>query len=324
MTTYLRKYLCGKIALDYWKVPNLRGVIEPEKAEFALEHVIFTDQSLYRPQGIKIHTCRIKGAEQYTKKGVCTLPLVFLQVANDYSIHELIYLGLQICSYPEKGKPLCSVQELYTCAKKLTGHRGRKKALRAIRYLDNGSRSPMESILYMFLRLPNALGGCAFTEIRLNQKLTLRKSKTTYFADLYVPSCKLDIEYDSQTHHDSPTAYSSDSIRSANLEREGYQILSIKPVQLYNLKHFETLAINIARRIGKRIRIRARKFFESFAALRDLLSKEGRRIRSRFKKTELFEFPNFPGVSRMYRVYLDAWKRLFHYPNQTLVLTRAP
>ncbi|MGI6616837.1 MAG: DUF559 domain-containing protein [Saccharofermentanales bacterium] len=324
MATYLRKYICGKKALDYWNVPNLRGVIEPENAEFPLEHVIFTDRSLYRPQGITIHTCRIKGAEHYTKKGVCTLPLVFLQVALEYTIHELIYLGLQICSHRENGSPLCSVQDLYACAKKLKGHRGRQKALRAIRYLDNGSRSPMESILYMYLRLPNALGGCAFTEIRLNRKLSLRKSGKTYIADLYVPSCKLDIEYDSQTHHDNPSAYSKDSIRAAHLEDEGYQILSVKPIQLYNLKHFETLAKNIARRIGKRIRIRARKFFDSFAALRDLLTNERHRIRSRFKKTGSFEYPNFPGVVRMYPVYLDAWKRLSHYPNQTLVLTRAP
>jgi very-short-patch-repair endonuclease len=182
----------------------------------------------------------------------------------------------------------------------------------------------MESILYMYLRLPNALGGCAFTEIRLNRKLSLRKSGKTYIADLYVPSCKLDIEYDSQTHHDNPAAYSKDSIRAAHLEDEGYQILSVKPIQLYNLKHFETLAKNIARRIGKRIRIRARKFFDSFAALRDLLTNERHRIRSRFKKTGSFEYPNFPGVVRMYPVYLDAWKRLSHYPNQTLVLTRAP
>jgi very-short-patch-repair endonuclease len=242
MATYLRKYICGKKALDYWNVPNFRGVIEPENAEFPLEHVIFTDRSLYRPQGIMIHTCRIKDAEHYTKKNVCTLPLVFLQVALEYTIHELIYLGLQICSHREKGPPLCSVQDLYNCAKKLKGHRGRQKALRAIRYLDNGSRSPMESILYMFLRLPNALGGCAFTEIRLNQKLTLRKSRNTYYADLYAPSSKLDIEYDSQIHHDNPTAYSSDSIRAAHLEDEGYQILSVKPVQLYNLKYFETLS----------------------------------------------------------------------------------
>ena len=52
-----------------------------------------------------------------------TLPLVFLQVALEYTIHELIYLGLQICSHRENGSPLCSVQDLYACAKKLKGHR---------------------------------------------------------------------------------------------------------------------------------------------------------------------------------------------------------
>jgi len=56
----------------------------------------------------------------------------------------------------------------------------------------------MESILYMFLRLPNALGGCGFNEIVLNEKIVLDGGNKTYFADLYVPSCKLDIEYDSE------------------------------------------------------------------------------------------------------------------------------
>jgi hypothetical protein len=158
MSDYIEKYLCGKAALDYWDVPAIRGKIEPPDMIFPEEYVIFTDKPLYRPDRAKIHTCSILGAEKYVDGRACTLPLVFLQVALEYSIHELIYLGLQICAYREGDHPRCTVEELRTCAEELRGHRGRRKALRAIRYLADNSRSPMESILYMFLRLPNALG----------------------------------------------------------------------------------------------------------------------------------------------------------------------
>lgn len=324
MKPYVRKYLCGKRALEYWKVPHLRGNIELKDTTFPLEYVVFTSKPLYRPQRARLHTCRIPGAEKYTRQGVCALPLVYLQVANDYSIHELIYLGLQLCSYREKQPPLCTVKELRQCAEELQGHRGRRKALRAIRYLDEGSRSPMESILYMMLRLPNALGGCGFKEIRFNHRIKLKKSRRVYYADLYVPSCKLDIEYDSQTHHNQPEAFSKDAIRSANLESEGYQMISVRPEQILDLKHFETLARNLSRRIGKQIRIRARKFIESFSALRDLLLNEACAIRSRFKRTRFLEVPRFPGVSAIYEIYSEAWSRLSRHPNRSLVLTRAP
>ncbi|HQC48062.1 MAG TPA: hypothetical protein PL100_00845, partial [Bacillota bacterium] len=227
MGGYIEKYLCGKAALDYWDVPAIRGKIEPPDMIFPEEYVIFTDKPLYRPDRAKIHTCSILGAEKYVDGQACTLPLVFLQVALEYSIHELIYLGLQICSYREGDRPRCTVEELRTCAEELRGHRGRRKALRAIRYLADNSRSPMESILYMFLRLPNALGGCGFKEIVLNERIVLEGGNKTYFADLYVPLCKLDIEYDSEEFHSSASEISRDRERTAHLEAEGYRVVSV-------------------------------------------------------------------------------------------------
>jgi hypothetical protein len=324
MSDYVEKYLCGKVALDYWDVPAIRGKIEPLGSIFTEEFVIFTDKPLYRPDRAIIHTCRIPGAEKYVEGHVCTLPLVFLQVALEYSIHELIYLGLQVCSYREGKRPRSTVEELRACAEELRGHQGRRKALRAIRYLDNNSRSPMESILYMFLRLPNALGGCGFSEIVLNEKIVLEGGSKTYFADLYVPSCKLDIEYDSEEFHSSASELSRDRERTAHLEAEGYRVVSVGYSQLNNLKAFKHLARQLSRLIGKRIYIRARKFFESFVALRDLLLRKGHSIRSRFSKINRYEVPWHSGVRIAYRIYLDAWNRLIRHPNLPLVLTRAP
>lgn len=324
MSHYIKKYICGKAALDYWGVPSLRGKIEPPDIIFPEEYVIFTDKPLYRPDRATIHTCSIPGADQYVEGKACTLPLVFLQVALSYSIHELIFLGLQFCSYREGDRPRCTVEELRTCAEELKGHRGRRKALRAIRYLENNSRSPMESILYMFLRLPNALGGCGFNEIVLNERIDLDNGNKTYFADLYVPSCKLDIEYDSEEFHSSRSALSKDRERAAHLEAEGYRVVSVGYSQLTDLKAFRNLARQLSRLIGKRIYIRARKFFENFVALRDLLLKKGLGVRSRFRKIHWREVPRFSGVRAAYDVYLAAWSRLIRHPNRSLVLTRAP
>ncbi|MGI6506992.1 MAG: endonuclease domain-containing protein [Saccharofermentanales bacterium] len=324
MSDYVEKYIYGKSALDYWGVPAIRGKIEPPDIIFPEEYVIFTDKPLYRPDSATIHTCSIPGADQYVDGKACTLPLVFLQVALSYSVHELIYLGLQCCSYREGDRPRCTVEELRACAEKLRGHRGRRKALRAIRYLENNSRSPMESILYMFLRLPNALGGCGFNEIVLNERIDLDNGNKTYFADLYVPSCKLDIEYDSEEFHSSRSALSKDRERAAHLEAEGYRVVSVGYSQLTDLKAFRNLTRQLSRLIGKRIYIRARKFFENFVALRDLLLKKGNNIRSRFRRIHRNEVPWHAGVRTAYKIYLAAWNRLIRHPNQPLVLTRAP
>ncbi len=324
MSNYIEKYICGKFALDYWDVPSIRGKIEPPNMIFPEEYVIFTDKPIYRPDRALLHTCCILGAEKYVEGQACTLPLVFLQVAQEYSIHELIYLGLQICSYREGNRPRSTVEELRACAEKLQGHRGRRKALRAIRYLENNSRSPMESILYMFLRLPNALGGCGFNEIVLNKEIVLAKGNKTYFADLYVPSCKLDIEYDSKEFHSSASELSKDRERAAHLEAEGYRVVSVGYSQLSNLEAFRNLTRQLSRLIGKRIYIRARKFFENFVALCDLLQRKGHSIRSRFREIHLNEIPWHSGVRKAYEIYLVAWNRLIRHPNRSLVLTRAP
>lgn len=320
--TKLEKYLCGRAALEYWQVPNLKGGLEPSDIVIPEEHVIFTDRTIYRPQGIILHTCRIKGADKYTQEGVCTLPLVFLQMANEYSIHKLIFLGLQICSCQHGYYPLCSKKELLNCAKELYGHRGRRKALRALRYIEEGSRSPMESYLFMFLRLPNALGGCGITNLQFNAQITTEKTGKLYYADLYVPSHKLIIEYDSKDFHNNDQSFYRDKIRATNLSVEGYQVVSVCYEQLAKTHHFEILALDIASRIGKKIRIRARKFFEGFVAITDLLLKGARACRSRAQKVLFHEVPKFPGVRIIYEIYEIAWNNLRNYPKHTLFKAR--
>jgi hypothetical protein len=64
---------------------------------------------------------------------------------------------------------------------------------------------------------------------------------------------------------------------------------------------------------------RARKFFENFVALCDLLHRKGHSIRSRFRKIHKNEIPWHSGVRIAYRIYLAAWNRLIRHPNLPLV-----
>ena len=110
---------------------------------------------------------------------------------------------------------------------------------------------------------------------------------------------------------------------SDNLSLEGYQVVSVCFEQLAKIHHFETLALDIASRVGKKIRIRARKFFEGFAALRDLMLKGAKACRSRAKKVLFHEVPKFPGVRKIYDVYELAWRKFCDYPKRSLLITRA-
>jgi len=85
-------------------------------------------------------------------------------------------------------------------------------------------------------------GVCGFNEIVLNKEIVLAKGNKTYFADLYVPSCKLDIEYDSKEFHSSASELSKDRERAAHLESEGYRVVSVGYSQLSNLEAFRNLA----------------------------------------------------------------------------------
>jgi len=123
--------------------------------------------------------------------------------------------------------------------------------------------------------------------------------------------------------HNNPLALTRDRERAAHLEAEGYRVVSVGYSQLNDLKAFRNLTRQLSRLIGKRIYIRARKFFESFVALRDLLLKKGLSMHSRFRKIHWREVPRFS--ARAPRTKLTSPLGSTHpHPNLPLVLTRAP
>ncbi len=209
--------------------------------------------------------------------------LLFLELAPRLSIHRLILLGLQMCSHPP-GSPYLAVttkQKLASFLAKTSWHRGYRKAVRAVKYVKNGSASIMESLSYMILVLPHALGGYGLNGAVFNQEIILQGeavnqlSQMRCFADLYYKDEKVAVEYDSFAYHNSPTEQGKDSKRSALLESQGIEVLQLNTIQLYDPDACRTFAFNLARRIKKRINIRTKKFDEMHAQLRTLLPVRG-------------------------------------------------
>jgi hypothetical protein len=135
----------------------------------------------------------------------------------------------------------------------------------------------MESMVYMILTLPYALGGCGLDGavfnygIKLKDEAGRRLGQKRCFTDLYYKPAKLAVEYESFAFHNSPTEQGKDVMRSAILGRQGVEVMHLSTIQLYDKNACMDFAFNLASRLGKRIQIRTKKFDEMHTLLRALL-----------------------------------------------------
>jgi hypothetical protein len=280
MNGYLSNYSAAKL----WNIPYYEVVFGSENDEVnMIEYTVSKNSSRYIKKKCKISISELdlptNAVVQKNGMMVASPELVFLQLAGRLDIQRLILLGLQLCSYPP-GKPsmaITSKQKLEKFLAKTSGHHGHRKAVQGVNYIENGSASIMESIAYMILNLPNFLGGFGLAGATLNHEIMLKEEvakgfgQKRCFADLYYKSVKLAVEYESFAFHNSPTEQGKDMVRAAILERQGIEVLRLSTIQLYDEEACWIFASNLASRIGKRIRIRSKKFHQMHASLRSLL-----------------------------------------------------
>ena len=270
-----------------WDIPYIEAVLGKETTEKnSVDFTVAKRSARLYGENRNFHLCELplpKGAVvEKSEKMVASPELLFVQLATKLDFHRLILLGLQLCSY-SPGKPQTAITtklKLQTFIGKLSGVRGCRKALKAIEYIEEGSGSIMESLVYMILTLPHSLGGYGLNgavfnhEIKLSDQGAIRLGQNRCFVDLYYSSAKLAIEYDSFAFHRNPSEQGRDAVRAEILGRQGIDVLHLTTIQLYDRKACEDFAINLAARLGKRIRIRAKKFRGAERDLRNLLPTE--------------------------------------------------
>ena len=280
----MREYLSHLSAAKIWDIPSIESVLGNKFIEADMTHItVFNNNTRFRNVGKKIHSCELvlpAGAVTSRNCGFVASPeLLFLELASEISIHRLILLGLQLCSY-QPGLPndaITNKQKLKAFLEKTIGHRGQRKAIRAMKYIENGSASIMESLAYMILTLPHALGGYGLNgavfnhEIRLNSEARVSLGQKRCFTDLYYKKAKLAVEYESFAYHNSPKKQGEDLMRSAILERQGIKVMHMSTIQLYDSNACRVFAYNLAARLGKRMSIRTKRFDEMHAIMRELL-----------------------------------------------------
>ena len=232
---------------------------------------------------------------------VSSPPLCFFQMACELPLVKLIELGLELCgtySLPAVNdyspgtenvdktrydRPkLTEIKTLKAFTARMKEAGGQKKASRALRYIADGSGSPMETIMIMLLTLPYKLGGYGLTMPGLNKRIEPknkikggadkdRSRNPNYKCDLFWPKAKLAIEYDSDFYHTGADRIASDSKKRFDLMALGITVVSVTSRQLRSKGEFENIARLVARKLGKRLQHKNPQFSEANRKLRSLL-----------------------------------------------------
>ncbi|MBR3257740.1 MAG: hypothetical protein IKF96_01990 [Eggerthellaceae bacterium] len=212
--------------------------------------------------------------------------LAFVQAAEQYGFAQLALAGCELCGTyrvlddagkllerPEERHALTSAARIRSLIRGL-GLGDETAAARAARYVLDGAASPMEAKVALLLSLPGRLGGFGLPVPVLNAPLALSREAFAVYPhnpcrlDLYWPDARFDVEYDGGASHEGERAHAKDVARAAALELMSVDVLVLTKAQVYDADVFETMARIVARKLGRRLRIRAKDFAEKHAALR--------------------------------------------------------
>lgn len=279
----MEKYLSHYSALKHWNFPLAHKYFrERLNDDLPKQFLVRENKARSFKNGIYTHVCTRNLPKNSLLKldneqKIVSPQLMFLQLASDFDIIETIILGYLLCAYPEGlfSKPLIDKSQLtkYISSVNLPN---KKKALRALKYVQEGANSIMEIFVAMFLSLPNALGGLAIPGGVLNYKVELDKlsaraiRKNNLYIDYCFPNQKTGYEYQGIFHNNT---MDEDSNRKMALKRMGYEIITITKTQLYDREKLTLWLIDAAKTNGKKLRIRTHRFIKYFDRIIELLPK---------------------------------------------------
>ena len=261
-------------------------VIESIPEEFIapgrpVDVIAFSEIERRRSKDVRCHVWNtaLPANAFYRMRGefVSSPEFVFLQMASEISIEQLIALGCDLCgSYvllpknvshpgsldemPKRVSPLTNTAKLAEFLDAVGRANGKVKAKRALKYVVDGSRSPMETMVYMLLCLPVMLGGYGLPKPEMNAPIPLDEDaraiagRRDCFGDLCWPDAHppLDIEYHGEVHVGAEKM-KSDVGRELGIEHMGWRVMTVTSAQVFDENRFEVVAIDAAATIGKRL-----------------------------------------------------------------------
>jgi len=276
--------LAGK-KLRYVKPPAGRLSVKERQDEkfrnfdMPLHVLVGNDNARTGDKNLHCHICSGEfpaGSFMRTDSGliVSSPELCFLQMAAVLSFTDLVALGYEFCGRYRRDKksakgqgfrgdlPLTSAAGLSAYAARAVYLKGRTKVLKALRYIADGSASPMETILAMMLTLPYKYGGYGFPEPLLNYciEVPISAGKAKYYCDLYWPGKRVDVEYDSDAFHTGPDRIAKDAIKRNALTGAGITAVTVSRKQIIDMQEFRELAELLSKLLGKRLQYPKKDF----------------------------------------------------------------
>ena len=238
-------------------------------AELETLDILVSDASLRRQvKGMRCHVteCELPAGSILKIGGgifVADIRLTALQAAGELSFWELVEYYFELCGAYElpfdpeddylERPPLTTIAELdryFTAVKHMPGLAA---ARRALKYVREGARSPMETALVMTLVLPKGDGGLGLRGIKMNHEVDVgsRAAHLTrrhkFFLDAYLPQARLDIEYHGFFHDEDQRA-SEDDERACALRAMGYQVIPIRRWTFFDRNSFERFSVAVMRK----------------------------------------------------------------------------
>lgn len=157
-----------------------------------------------------------------------------------------------------KRPPLMGLDELVRHFDENHGYGARRVRL-ALRWVVEGSRSPMETVLVPVLVLPEELGGCGLARPQLNYRLEIPPSlqraieRPYVVCDLCWPEWGVILEYDSYEFHTAPRSVDSDNARNEGLRDLGWMVRSVSAGMLTNDAMLDELVGKVMARAGREL-----------------------------------------------------------------------
>lgn len=190
--------------------------------------------------------------------------LCFAQAATWLEPLDLMLFGYEVCgryeasqpgTYRER-QPLTNVSSIGRALEGLAGTRGIKAARKALRFVRDGSRSPMETALALMIALPGKEGGLGQTGFEMNQIITvpadLRQtmSSGSIEVDILFPRERLTLEYDGANHAELKRR-THDADRAGTLGLLGYRTRTVTARHFTGKLEIHRALNGIARLLGK-------------------------------------------------------------------------
>ena len=214
---------------------------------------------------------------------VASPEMTFAQMATRLPMLDLVKLGMELCGtyalcpYSDRfddRPPVTSKKRLESFCRRAKGMHGSAAALRALRWVVDGSNSPAETALVLYLCLPVRLGGYGFEYPDMNPTTPLGKRASkmaeypTMRCDLHWIAKRVVVEYDSDQEHLSSQSASRDARRRNILGYKDITVITVRKPMLYTPRAFDDVVRQLARALGRQLRSRDLNFTPTRSSLR--------------------------------------------------------